>query len=380
MIDIGLRLTNLRYEMKVECLREKLAYAASKAERITGKNLTLPVLSCVLLEAKGSQITIRATNLDLGLEIVVPAKVEVEGKVAIPGALFNSFLSSLYDDKNVTLESQEGNITISTASNTTTLKSFPHEDFPTIPVVDTADRFVLRPKDFIEGLKSVWYSASISSIKPELSSVYIYSDAEHMSFVATDSFRLAEKKVLLTKAKEFVNVLIPFKNVPEIIKVLENYEEEIEVGLDKNQISFEFNGVYLTSRVIDGIFPDYKQIIPKEFVTNVTILKQDLMNTLKISRVFSDQFNQISIKLMPAKNLIELKTRNNDLGESSNVIKATVEGDALEMNFNYKYIIDCFQSIDDSNILLKFSGPNRPLVITGASEQSFTYLVMPMNR
>lgn len=366
--------------MKVECLREKLAYATGKAERITGKNLTLPVLSCVLLEAKGSQLTLRVTNLDLGLEIKIPAKIEAEGVVAIPGSLLNTVLSSLYDDKNVILESQEGNIVVRTANNTTTLKSLPYEDFPTIPVVDTANRFILHPKDFIEGLRSVWYSASISSIKPELSSVYIYSDEEHMSFVATDSFRLAEKKMKLKKAKDFVNVLIPFKNVPEIIKVLENHEEEIEVGLDKNQISFEFNGVYLTSRVIDGTFPDYKQIIPKEFVTEVSMLKQDLMNTLKVSRVFSDQFNQISVKILPSKNLIELKTRNNDLGESNNVVKATITGDALEMNFNYKYIVDCFQSIEDSTIVLKFSGANRPLVITGTSDQTFTYLVMPMNR
>lgn len=366
--------------MKVECLREKLAYATSKAERITGKNLTLPVLSCMLLEATGSILKIRATNLDLGIEISIPAKVEEEGIVAVPGNVLTNFVNSLYDDKNVILESKESNLTISTPSNKTTLKSLPHEDFPTIPVVDSAQRFVLRPKDFIESLKGVWYSASISSIKPELSSVYVYSDEETMTFVATDSFRLAEKKIKLKKASNSVNVLIPFKNVPEIVKVLENHDDEIEVGLDKNQISFDYGGLYLTSRVIDGNFPDYKRIIPKEFVTEVTLLKQDLMNALKVSRVFSDQFNQISIKLMPSKKLIELKTRNNDLGESNNVLKAMIEGEALEVNFNFKYIIDCFQSIDDSSIVLKFSGQNSPLVISGVSDGNFTYLVMPMNR
>ncbi len=366
--------------MKVECLKEKLVEAISKAEKITGKNLTLPVLSCVLLEALPNTLRIKATNLDLGIQIDIPAKVEEEGLIAIPGAVLNNFISSLYDDKNVVLQSQENNLLISTEHNQSTLKSLPHEDFPSIPVIDTSSRFLIDSKDIVSGLKAVWYSSSISSIKPELSSVYVYSDNESMTFVSTDSFRLAEKKIKLKKAKEYINVLIPFKNVPEIIRVLEGVDEEIEVGLEKNQISFEFEGTYITSRVIDGVFPDYKQIIPKEFATEAVILKQDLIHALKISRVFSDNFNQVNFKLSPNKKLIDLRTRNNDLGESLNTLKAVISGEAMEINFNHKYIVDCFQSINDSSMTLKFGGLGKPLVIKSTGDDSFMYLVMPMNK
>ena len=366
--------------MKIECLKEKLVQAVVKAERITGKNLTLPVLKCVLLEAKNSSLTIKATNLDLGIEVTVPVKVEKEGVVAVPGNILSSFISNLQNEKNIILEVVEGNLVVSTRVNSTTVKSLPYEDFPTIPVVSNERSFQINSKDFVRGLKAVWYSSSISSMKPELSSVFIYPDDEGVVFVATDSFRLAEKKVRLKKGKEFNHILIPYKNVPDIIRVLDEISDDVLVNLDKNQISFSYEGVYLTSRVIDGAFPDYKQIIPKEYKTEVVVLKQDLINSLKLANIFSDTFHQVNIKIHPGKKGFELKTKNSDVGETLNKMEAALSGEDLEINFNHKYIVDCFQSIDSDSVALQFNGLNRPLIMRGVSDKSFMYLVMPMNR
>jgi DNA polymerase-3 subunit beta len=366
--------------MRIECLREKFSEAIYKAEKITGKNLTLPVLKCILLEAQNNTLTIRATNLDLGIEIVIPVKIIEPGAVAVPGGVLSSFVQHLQNDKNITLETVENNLHVSTATNSTIIKSMPFEDFPTIPQVSKERTVTLNAKDFIKGLRSVWYSSSTSTMKPELSSVFIYHDDENIIFASTDSFRLAEKKIRLKKLKDFTQILLPFKNVPEIVRVLEEISGDVEISLTKNQIAFSYDGVYLTSRIIDGVFPDYKQIIPKEFKTEVVVLKQDLINSLKLANIFSDNLNQLSVRVYPSKNLFELTTKNADVGENVNKIDATLSGQDIDINFNHKYIIDCFQSIDSDSVSLQFSALNKPVIIRGVSDKSFLYLVMPMNK
>ncbi len=366
--------------MKAECIKEKICSAVSKIDKVTGKNMTLPILSCILIEAKGNFLILKATNLDLGIEIKISAKILKEGKVAVPGAVLNSFLTNLSGDNNLIIEEKEGNLHLLSSNTQTTIKSFPSDDFPTIPKVLDGQNHEINTRDFVKGLKSVWYSASLSSIKPELSSIYIYSKNEGLCFVATDSFRLAEKKIKFKKSGEIEQILIPFKNVVELLKIINEEKEDIEVNLSKNQISFSYNGIYIVSRVIDGVFPDYQQIIAKEFKTEVIILKQDLINTLKLSNIFSDNFNQITISVIPKEKTLEIKTKNSDVGENINKLNATISGEAIEINFNYKYIIDCFQSIDSDTVSLSFNGLNKPMVIKGVSDNSFTYLVMPMNR
>lgn len=368
--------------MRIECSQEKIRGAISLAERISGKHMTLPVLSCLLLEAdKNNTLTIRATNLDLGIEITIPAKVEEPGSVAVPGSTIASFVGGISEaDGKAKLELQQGNVKITTGKSSGVIKTMPHEDFPNIPRIESATSFSLNASDFVKGLKSVWYSSSVSSIKPELSSVYVYCEDEFVVFVATDSFRLAEKRVKIKKDKDFGQILIPHKNIPEILRVLENVPGEVAVELDKNQIAFTYDGVYLVSRVIDGVFPDYKQIIPKQSATESVILKQDLVNALKLSNIFSDKFNQINIQVDPEAKKCEIRTKNNDVGENLTVLDAVITGEGIDINFNYKYIIDCFQSIDSDSVTLTFNGLHRPVIITPVSDNTFRYIVMPMNR
>ena len=201
-----------------------------------------------------------------------------------------------------------------------------------------------------------------------------------MVFAATDSFRLAEKKIGVKKHKEFNQILIPFKNAVEIIRILEDIKDDVEINLNQNQISFSYNDIYITSRVLDGVFPDYKQIIPKDVKTEVIVLKQDFINTLRVSTVFSDKFSQVTFNISPKEKVFKITTKNADIGENINNIDAVIKGEELSVSFNYKYIIDCFQSIDSDSISLTFSDANRPMIIRGVSDKSFLYLVMPMNK
>jgi DNA polymerase-3 subunit beta len=366
--------------MKIEVTKEKISAALNKAEKMTSKNSSLPILSCVLLKTEENTLTISSTNLDLGVSITIPVKVIEPGTVAVPGAIFSQFISNIFNDKNVVLETDQGNLNISTDHIKTTIKAFGVDDFPSIPSVTDSVSFTIAIQDFIKGLKSVAYASSQSTIKPTLSSVYIYSEEEHIVFVATDSFRLAEKKIKVKKHKEFSHILLPFKNISEIIKTFEDINDEVTISFNQNQISFTYEGIYLVSRIIDGNFPDYKQIIPKETKTEVIVLKQDLIHSFKISTIFSDKFSQVYMNISQKNKLFEVKTKNLDIGENVNNLDAVIKGDDVTMSFNYKYITDCFQSIESDSLILSFVDMTKAMVIKGSSDSSYTYLVMPMNK
>jgi len=284
-------------------------------------------------------------------------------------------------DSFVNIESSSGNIQINTAKSKCTIKAVPYEDFPDIPKVSSEKKISLPPELIVRGLRSVWYSASTSSVKPEFASVYVYLKDDSLVFAATDSFRLAEKKIRLPSRSDIPDILIPFKNITDISRVLESSQESIEVSISKNLISFEIpHKVCIVSRAIDGVFPDYKQIIPKNYTTEVIALKQDIQNSLKLSNVFSDKFNQVKFIIDPKAKLFEIQTKNSDVGENKTSVDAAVSGEKIEVNFNYKYIADCFQSIDSDSVSLQLSGSNKAMVITPIGDKSFMYLVMPMNR
>jgi len=365
--------------MKIECSINKIKNALISVDRLTGKNLTLPVLSSILWVATEKTLKLRATNLSIGIEIKIPAKIEKEGIVAIRGDILSSLFSVLSGEGNVSFELVNNNLSVKTKSNTILLKSTPYEDFPTIPIIK-GDSFVLPSKKLIEGLKSVYYSASVSEIKPEIGSVYIYPEDDMLVFVSTDSFRLAEKKIKIKQKLSFGGILIPYKNTTEIMKVFDNLDEDINITLQNNQISFSTSDIYLTSRVVDGNFPDYKLIIPKNALTEAVVLKQEFVSSLKVSNIFSDKFNQITITVKPGEKVFEIEAKNIDVGENTTFMSGALSGENVSANFNYKYIIDCFQSIGADSLNLQLNGNNKPMIIRPVGDASFMYLIMPMNR
>jgi DNA polymerase-3 subunit beta len=365
--------------MKLECKTEDIKNGISQVERITGKNLTLPVLNSILLIASNKSLKLRSTNLSLGIEVEIQAKIEKEGIVAISGSVLSGIFSNVSQNDVVKLESVEGNLLIQTKKSKIKLKGQQGDDFPTIPRVDGAS-FEIDSKKMIDGIKSVYYSSSVSDIKPEISSVFIYTNEDNLVFVSTDSYRLAEKKIKVKGLPEISGILIPYKNIGEILRIFGEVSTMVEVCFNKNQISFSSENIYLTSRIIDGVFPDYRQIIPKNSTTSVVVLKQDLLNALKLSNIFSDKFNQINLKVAPREKTFELSSSNHDIGENKTHLDAAITGENIDVSFNYKYFLDCFQSINTDSVSIKFFGQSSPLVVSPVSDTSFIYLIMPMNR
>jgi len=374
--------------MKIICLKKYLKEAIILCERIAGKNLSLPVLSNILISGEGKIVKFIATNLEIGIEVLIPSNVEDRGEVAVPAGAVKNLLSSLPDDENITLELQNNNLSVFTAHTSSLIKSQLPDDFPALPKINNVNKKEIEVPvfDFINSLKSVWYSASFLNIKPEISSVYIFSDNENpLTFVATDSFRLAEKK-LNYSFKDFGGILIPLKSVSEIIRVFDGKEGNLKIITDQNQIFIEKDNIKFISRLVDGVYVDYKQIIPNSFTTDVVVNKDIFINTLKTASVFIGKLNELKIKISSdisgsegGSGSMVIKTSNTEVGEHTANISVNVTGEEIETTFNYRYIFECLQFILSPEIILRFSGENKPLVITGIDNSSFQYLVMPMN-
>ena len=365
--------------MKLICFKKDLKEAVSVCDRISGKNLNLPILSNILLDAEGKDLKLNSTNIELGAEIIIPAKIEKNGKITIPANIFNSFLSNLSGSDQINLDVQNNNLIISTNNNSTLIKSQPADDFPNLPKLKQDNKFSLPVFDFISGLKTVFYSCSISSIKPEISSVYMYSSkADMLTFTATDSFRLAEKKINHF-FPELGPILIPFKTVVEIIRIFDGKEGKLDILFNKNQINIIKDNIVFISRLTDGIFPDYNQIIPKKFIVDVIINKEVFIDSLKISGLFSGKLNELNMAVNSEDGFFTIKTSNNESGENVAKIPAKITGESVKITFNHKYIYDCLPNVNSEEIILRFSGEGKPLLITGAQDNTFQYLVMPMS-
>lgn len=366
--------------MKIQLPKQKLLESTLLAERITGKKESLPVLSCILLDAQ-KDLSVRATNLEAGIDIQIPAEVEEKGMIAVPAGILTSTLRSISGDR-VSLKSEEGNLLVESRGSKTLIKAVPHEEFPVLSQSDGEKKGtpVSREK-FLKGIQSVAYAASPSMIRPELGSVYLSLKAAAMICVATDSFRLAEKTIPGVAGKDTGELLIPLKHIGELTYILERiHEEQVDVCVEDFQLMVSGGGARYVSRVVDANFPDYRAIIPKNATTEVTLLKSDLVDMLRKARVFSGADQHIGLHMYPQKKIFSATARSSEVGEMSDVLEAAVSGEDLDINFHIGYLAECLTSIDSDSVTLSFAGVGRPLVMRGVGDASFMYLVMPLNR
>lgn len=364
--------------MKIILNQQKLIHALELITRVSIKHVTLPVLQCVLITVKEGVVTFKATNLEIGIEVVVEAQIEEEGIVAVSASTLMQSVQYI-TKKDITLSVTDGVLLVDSGSGKTTINAIPHDEFPSI-VKLTIGGASIQKSLFALGIKTVAFSASLSSIKPELGSIYIQQKKEHtLTFVATDSFRLMEKTV---PQKNFIlnqTILIPQKNAIELARICDLLETDPVLIINDNQCALSFSeGVYITSRLVSGSFPDYEQIIPKEYVAHTTALKSDVLQSFKKTQVFLNKFMQVTIKIQPTELIIS--SQNGEIGTTTDSIKVQTEGEDLTLNFNQQYLIDPLSHISDDSLIMHFAGIGRPLVMQGVSDTTLRYLVMPMNK
>lgn len=369
--------------MKIECVKNNLYKAISSAERVTAKQLPLEILGSIVLRAKKNVFFVEATNLSVSLEYNVPAKVVKEGEVAVPSKVFLQYINNLSDDEVITLELVENNLHIKSNNSNSLVKTLSLDDFPSFNKIAKPDTHIkIDSTLFIETLKSVVFAASFSDIKPEIASVNISSDGDSLDFIATDSFRLAKQKIrkgsFVMDGDELDSVIIPVRNVHDIIRVFDGVTEDLALVIKDGQAALLSQNIYLLTQLIDGNFPNVSQIFPKGHETEVIILKQDLTKSLRMTQIFADKFNRVLFRVMPKEKSFEIESKNQDTGENLNRLEATLDGEDVAMQFNGKYILDVLNVVGEDSISLEFSGQNKPMVIKGVGNNDFTYLLMPL--
>ena len=365
--------------MRFSTPKEMILSAVLIAERIVGKKESLPVLSCILLEV-AKRFSVRATNLEAGVDVDVPGDVGEEGVVAVPAVILAQTLRSVTGDK-VTLKTEGANLLVEARGSKTLIKAIPHDEFPALSTPGREGGIKVSREMLFQALQSVTYAASTSMIRPELGSVYLRMDNAQLSAVATDSFRLAEKIISDTSGRGSGDVLVPLKHAQELMHILDRVADDtVGLVIDDAQLVLTADSLRFTSRVVDSTFPNYKEIMPKSFTTEATLLKSDFAETLRKARVFSGADQHVGFHVYPKKKVFDVTAQSAAIGEMSDSLEAAISGDDIDVNFHIGYVADCLQSIPSDSISLGFSGAGKPLVIRGISDSSFTYLVMPLNR
>lgn len=366
--------------MKIELLKEQFENALQTAARVSNKNLSLPVLGCVVITAANNRATLQSTNLELSVEIQIKAKVEEEGIVAVSAHTINQLISTISDQK-ITLKKNESTLEVISSHGVSKLKTIDHSEFPTLPFVTqgVGGSLTTPTKELVYALKTVVFSASHSTIRPELSSVFLKVGDGFITTAATDSFRLSEIKIPTKTSGAIDPILIPARNVQEIVRIM-GATEFVEVRIGENQVTFLGGESHITSRVIDGAFPDYHAIIPKNFTTEATVLSSEVVKTLRRVAVFSDSSGSVEVSVSKNNKKLTWRAENSSVGEITEDVDVVVEGGEEKLSFNIRYLLDALQTATSDSVVFKFSGPGRPLVITEVPHQGFTYLVMPMNK
>ncbi|OGG61562.1 DNA polymerase III subunit beta [Candidatus Kaiserbacteria bacterium RIFCSPHIGHO2_02_FULL_49_34] len=363
--------------MHIHIPTEELRSVLEIVSRVSIKHPTLPILQCVYLHASAEGvITYRATNLEIGVEGTVKGRIEHEGSIAVPAHVLLQTIS-LITHPEVTLFAEGDTLTITTKTSKTSIATQNASDFPSLPVIE-GDAYNVSGKNFAYGIKTVAFAASQNSIKPELGCVYIYQKKENtLTFVATDSFRLAEKTIPMANVVLTGHILIPAKNALELAKIAESNKDDPKLTIAENQCVLSWGHIQITSRSVAGNFPDYNQIMPKEFSTHATILVQDVVNALRRTNVFLNKFSQLTLTL--TNGTLNLSSKG-DTGMTEENITIAQEGSDISISVNQKYLQDILNYITDDSLTVHFTGIGRPMVIEGVYDKSLRYLVMPMNR
>ncbi|MFA5358594.1 MAG: DNA polymerase III subunit beta [Patescibacteria group bacterium] len=387
--------------MKFSCTQENFNQGLLIASHIATKNVNLPILNNILIKAEDGLIKISTTNLEIGVTCFVRGKVEENGEFTLPARVLADYINLLPREK-IDLELKEDQIKINCSNHQTTIKGEAASEFPLIPQIKKTIPYSIKPNEFLRGIQQVVFATAISEARPEISGVFMYFDNENKKLImaATDSYRLAEKKINLSKISEEnkeKKVVLPTKTLQEIQRILSVINKEkdndggeedfLDIYLNENQILFVYNNIELISRVIEGQYPNYSAIIPNSYKTQMIIHTDDLTKAVKSASLFvKSGINDISLQLKPEAELI-ISSINAQIGENTSSLEANINGEQNEVVLNYRYLLDGLTAINTSEALVEVTDNNTPVIIkpvlASAQEgvdRDYLYLIMPIKQ
>jgi len=368
--------------MKIVILKNNFKNGLSVVERAVSETSHLPVLKHVLLKTVNGRLQLAATNLEQAVTRFVSGKIIEEGGLTIPFGALYSIISNLNDEK-INLETKNNNLVLKTDNYEAQIRGLSEDDFPIIPKLENRENFVeISAAVLKNSLNQVLPAARISEIRPELSGALFDFQVTLLKIAATDSFRLAEKNIpdsqFKTNFTQPFKIIIPLKTVQEILRVFSD-KEMINIAVDASQILLKNDDVELISRLIDGNYPDYEPIIPKNFETDVLVDKAHLVSAIKLVSNFSGKVSDIKFKIQPNLKTLEVYSANQYLGENNYLIPAKVTGAAFEdISFNWHYLLDGLRVIERESLFFGVNGNVKPALFKATDDNSYFYILMPI--
>lgn len=385
--------------MRFSCLKENLNKGLLVVSRVASGHTSLPILNNVLLEAKNETIGLTTTDLEVGAQTFIRGKIEEEGRITVPAGLLASYVN-LLPNKQVLVVLEGNDVLISCEKQKTRIKGIEATDFPIIPKIEKEGGYVVKKGDFKKGIQQVLFTIVPNETRPEISGALlmfgsvssqdneVMADKERFCLVGTDSYRLAEKminfKVLGGKDKKSEvgnKVIVPHNSLQEVLRILEHEEdEEVRIYVSENQIMFCVGDSELVSRVVSGQYPDYKEIIPRDFKTRVRFKVSEVLTAVKTSSLFSQiGINDVSLSFKTGEGLT-VSSVNTQIGESTSDIKCEVEGEENGIVFNYRYILDGLNALGGEEGVLEMMDNASPAVLRLADGDDYLYIIMPIKQ
>ncbi|MCL1876494.1 DNA polymerase III subunit beta [Candidatus Saccharibacteria bacterium] len=361
--------------MKVILTQEKLAKALAIVGRIASPRTTLPILSNILIKAEENQLILSATNLEVAITETISAKVEKNGVITVPAKLLMEFVANL-PKVNVTLTLADDKLSVVAGNYKSTINTMDAEDYPEIPDIVAKNKITIPADLFKKSVANTSLVASSDTTRPVLTGVYIYVFEGDLYFVATDGYRLAEKKVM--PYSDEISMIVPAATLNDVSRILGDDTKEIEIGFSDDQISFEIDDTVITSRLVSGNFINYRQLIPTKTDVKAVLSRSEFVRVVKVSELFArESAGSIVMTADSKKSLVNVHSIVSQIGENSNEIEATVSGDGT-VTLNSKFLLDCLGQIEGENIKIQFSGKLAPILIVGENDKNYKHIIMPV--
>ncbi|MEI7497999.1 MAG: DNA polymerase III subunit beta [Candidatus Falkowbacteria bacterium] len=378
--------------MKFSSLEEHLKNGLFIVGHGTGKNQNLPILGNVLISCQRGEIKLSATNLEIGISCIVRGKVDVEGSFTVDAKILNDYITLLPNEK-VDIEVLNQNLVISCANYQTKIRGLQADDFPVIPQLERVDAIKIDAQELRRSLNQVVFAVAGSETRMELSGVLLRVVDQTLVLVATDSYRLAEKKILLGMADIEnsaldISAIVPAKTIQELVRILGGIKDEldggakqVEIYLSDNQVMFVYDSVELVSRLIEGQYPDYQQIIPQNPKTRAEVEVEQFSRAVKAAALFTKAgINDVNLDIPRSKNELVISATSGQTGENITKISAVTEGEDNFVVVNYRFLLDGINTIAVDSVVLEVVDGNTPCVLKPKNQENYLYVIMPIKQ
>lgn len=367
--------------MKFTCTQENLARGLAIVSRVASKNVALPILNNILITAETDGVSLQATNLEVGVTAKVRGKIDQPGTYTIQARLLAEFITLLGHER-VDVELKPDGLHVSSGHTSSTLKGLPAEDFPVLPSTATTTKIEIPGNILSAGLSGVVFAAAADESRPEISGIFLQAKGDELTLAATDSYRLSERRIkALRPSPNEIRIIIPSRAIQELLRIVPQDESVVQIEIGENQLHVQLQDVHFVTRLIEGKYPDYGQIIPKNWQTKITAPTEAFVANVRAASLFCKPgINDITLSVEPDKKAITLSAANTQVGEHRATLEGEISGQSVSAVFNFRYLLDGAASLQSPELSLELTDAQAPGVMRGSSNPNDVYLLMPIRQ